>query len=354
MGGAETVLCDLIKNLDTALFEHHVIFFHEGPHLKTLQTLGVKTYQVKGLFCLYDPVFFMRLLFTVKKLRPSLIHTMLWAANVAGRVVGKMVGIPVVSVYHNNVDQDGQIRALFDQATLAYAQTLVAVSPGVAQSLYLRSKKLIPGTIQVIQNGIDVHALHAQCNQALTRSAVGLSDDAFVIGSVGRFVPVKRYNLLIDAFADIYAQNQRCRLVLVGIGPLEQELRQQARDLGIDAVVRFVIGQPACHYYLLFDCFVQTTDKEGISIALLEAMSFGLPCVVTHSDAVHPVITDGVQGFKISAGDKQGLVRSILSIAGDHDLRSSFSRYALQTISDNFRIEPMIAAYHKIFLASCK
>ena len=74
---------------------------------------------------------------------------------------------------------------------------------------------------------------------------------------------------------------------------------------GIADKVTFVVGQSAYGYYPLFDCFVQSSHKEGISIALLEAMSWGITCVVTNSDAKHPVLTANKDGLLIPAGDAQ-------------------------------------------------
>ena len=58
MGGAETLLCDLLERADTSSYEYAVIYFHEGPNVARLHKLGIPTYHIKGLFCLYDPIFF--------------------------------------------------------------------------------------------------------------------------------------------------------------------------------------------------------------------------------------------------------------------------------------------------------
>ena len=92
---------------------------------------------------------------------------------------------------------------------------------------------------------------------------------------------------MIESFALVYAKNKNARLVLVGVGSGEAMLRQKAHTLGITHFVVFVIGQQAYGYYSLFDCFAMSSDKEGISIALLEAMAFSLPCVATNSQSIH-------------------------------------------------------------------
>jgi hypothetical protein len=61
MGGAETILYDLLRNMDNGLYENYVIYFYDGPFVDKLKNLEIPTYQVKGLFCKYDPIFMFRL-----------------------------------------------------------------------------------------------------------------------------------------------------------------------------------------------------------------------------------------------------------------------------------------------------
>src|SRR5579859_5390998 len=89
IGGAESLLYDLIVGLGNQDYEHHVIYFHHGPHVARLEQLGVSTYQVRGIITLYDPIFFWRLARLIKKLKPDVIHSALWAANFAGRIIAR-------------------------------------------------------------------------------------------------------------------------------------------------------------------------------------------------------------------------------------------------------------------------
>ena len=83
MGGAEAVLCDLISSMDPNTFEHCVIYIHDGMHRECLIKLGVPHYQLQGAISLFDPIFFINLMHLIKKINPDLIHSMLWAGNIA-------------------------------------------------------------------------------------------------------------------------------------------------------------------------------------------------------------------------------------------------------------------------------
>jgi glycosyltransferase involved in cell wall biosynthesis len=350
IGGAEAVLCDLIANLDADQFEHAVIYFHDGPHIKCLKNLGISTHQIKGCVSLYDPIFLFRLYSLVLHIKPDVIHTLLWAANVAGRIVGNQLNIPVISAHHNNVDQDGLVRSMLDRITAHMASKLIAVSPEVKQSLLTRDPALSQDKIQIITNGIDFHKL-LQNNklEEVTRKNFGLTDQHFIIGSVGRFVEVKNYTLMIEAFALLHAQYSQARLILIGIGTEEQMLRAKAKTLGISDFVIFIIGQPAYRYYSMFDCFSLTSDKEGISIALLEAMSFGLPCIITNIEKNHAVIKNEINGFLIEARNIQSLVLACTKLIESKQLGQNIGFCAKQTVEAEFNLTSMHMAYATIF-----
>lgn len=349
MGGAETLLCDLLERADTSSYEYAVIYFHEGPNVARLHKLGIPTYHIKGLFCLYDPIFFFRLFACVWKVKPALLHTWLWSSNIAGRVVGWFFRVPVINSFHNNVEQDGAFRNMLDRASLGFAHELVAVSHGVADSLK-HYHKIQPARITTIQNGLDSELVKKRAQERpIKRADLGLTNEHFVIGSVGRFVFLKNYSLLIEAFAHLYQQHPQARLVLVGSGPEEQKLRDKAMHYGIAHAVHFVIGQPSYGYYHLFDCFVLSSFKEGISIALLEAMCFGLPCISTHEKITHDVIEHEINGLLVPSGNSQALAAAIARVIGEPHEAAAWGENGLATINNRLSLEAMKSSYQKVY-----
>lgn len=348
MGGAETVLCDLIEHLGSQQFEHIVIYFHEGELLERLRSNGVRVYKVRGLWCMYDPFLFVRIYRLIKKIKPDCIHSLLWAANVTARIVGAFLRIPVVSVFHNNVDQDGALRNALDRLTLSLATQLVAVSDGVADSVR-RVHHAPAKQIQVIRNGINVSAVQQRgARHAVARAEFGLDAEYFIIGSVGRFHKVKHFDVLLKSFALVLQSCPQARLMLVGVGDQEQELRAYARELLIDQEVFFVVGQQAYGYYPLFDCFVQPS-QEGLSIALLEAMSFAKPVIVASRDGQHAVIQHEYNGLMVPLLDYQELARALRIIIQQPQVRNRLAHAAQQTVKNRFGLQASVNAYKDIF-----
>jgi len=347
IGGAEVVLCDIVRTLGHNAFEHHVIYFHDGPNVERMADIGAKLYHIKGLACLYDPLFFARLFFLIKTLKPDVIHSLLWSANVSSRIVAKLLRIPHISAYHLDIYNDGILRIFLDKATRHMSDYVVAVSDDVAASLGERStcKRRV-----IIKNGIDFEYLHKQvAGCGVTRQKFGFNQSDFIIGSVGRLHPQKNFPLLLKSFALVSRVRNNARLVIVGVGPLEHSLRDLACHLGIKDKVVFVIGKKACDYYPVFDCFVQSSIKEGLSIALLEAISFGLPCIVTNNSATHPVIEHGVHGLIVKSQDEKGLYDALLQFIDNPSLSSGLGSAAKSHVLESFSVKDMAEQYRDLF-----
>ncbi|MFC1842717.1 glycosyltransferase [Candidatus Dependentiae bacterium] len=351
IGGAEAVLCDIVRTLGHQDFEHHVIYFHEGPNVEKIKNIGAQVYPVKGLLCLYDPVFFVRLFFLIKKLKPDLVHSLLWSANVSSRVVSRILKIPHVSAYHLDIYSDSMLRKLIDNTTRRMSDCVIAVSDDVALSLGDRKKYK---KLEIIKNGIDFHDIHnnvikSSAKKNDMREAMGIGPDDFVIGSVGRLHPQKNFSLLLKSFARISKRIENARLVIVGVGELEYELKRLAHNLGITQKVYFVIGKRACDYYPMFDCFVQSSLKEGLSIALLEAMSFELPCVVTNGPEAHPVIKHKKNGFIVESENEAMLCDAIVQVIDNKAFAEKLAASAKKGVMEGFSVDVMAKQYKTVF-----
>ncbi|MGB8467490.1 MAG: glycosyltransferase [Candidatus Babeliales bacterium] len=345
-GGAESLLIDLINALPH--YEHVVIYFHDGFNRKRLDSMGIRSYRVAGLISNFDPLFclrFYRLLFTLK---PDVIHASLWAANFLTRIYAALFRVPCVQVIHLGVNCDGAVRNMLDKISFFMAQEVVAVSDGVYQSL--AEKKFFGARqVQVISNGVNCAHIRAEAQRAaITRAQLAIDESYFVIGSVGRLIPRKNYQFLLHVFAALIKKNPKMHLVIVGFGPEECALKLLADRLGIAEAVSFVGEQTAFGYFPLFDCFVLPSLQEGMSIALLEAFCFALPCVITHEDNAHEVIVSGLNGILVSAQQEQ-LCNALQMLIDDPLLRNALGVQAYKTVIEQFSIERMARSYDALF-----
>jgi glycosyltransferase involved in cell wall biosynthesis len=352
----------------TSEFQHHVAYFHDGPCRALLHSFGIPTYRLHGLLHRYDPVLYYRLALLIKKMKPDVIHTSLWSANIIGRLLGKKYGIPVVSDLHGNCEHEGRLRNIMDRATAHLSHKTIAVATTVEHTYrqYIITKiattthrQHAHNSLIVIKNGIDTQTLHTQLQaHTLTRQELGIDAPAFVIGSVGRLEPIKSYDVLLNAFALLYSTTQLMRplkLVLVGGGSQLETLKTLAQSRGIASHVIFADEQTdAWRFYPLFDCFALSSQSEGISLALLEALCCGIPVVTTHAQQDHDVITDGIHGLLVPPGDIRLLMQALEKLYQNPHQAKVMGHTGQNLINEKFSIDRVVARYRAIFLEAYK
>ena len=136
IGGAESCLVSLLSELkrsketfseETFNVNVCVIYFHYGPNVKKIEDLGFKTYKISGFIKTYDPIFFFRLFRLIQTLKPNLIHSSLWSANIIGRLLSKLFKIPIVCDLHNDISFNGFFRNFLEKKTYKIPAELIAV-----------------------------------------------------------------------------------------------------------------------------------------------------------------------------------------------------------------------------------
>ena len=371
IGGAESALYNfLAKALEQQEGTHFVAYFHEGPTAEKIKTLGIKTYHVTGRWFMYDPFIYVRLKKLIYLLKPDLIHTSLWSANIIGRILGHRLSIPVLSDQHGDSMHEGWIRNLLDRWTVKWACNVVAVGDQVAASYRANiigaikipaERKVISSRLLVIKNGIDVDAVRKKAaSDALDRSAIGMRNTDFVVGAVGRLDPIKSYDVLITAFSlfvnalkkrEMEGNTVRCpKLCIVGDGQEKERLQQLVTTLSIQHDVLFVGAQHnVFRFYPLFDLFALSSQSEGLSIALLEAMSFALPVITTHVKGQHEVLVDGVNGFLISVNDVSSYARALERLYYDKALAFAMGKVNYQRVNASFSITTVVERYYQLY-----
>lgn len=334
-GGAETVLYLLLQHTKEH-YDHHVLYIHDGPLRLSLQELGIPVYRVKGLIKNYDPWFIVRLIRLLWQLNPDVIHSSLWAANFFGRCCAKLLRIPIICSVHAVAEHEGFVRNMGDQWLPIKPTYFIAVSSTIA--IALREKLNIPcDNIRTIPNGV-----------AIPLKKERICKEIFTFGAVGRFVPVKNFDLLLQAFAQVHKYYRQTQLILIGGGKLEALLRAMAEDLGISSAVKFIINEPALPWYEHFDCFVQPSAYEGMSMALLEAMAHGVPVIVAGRSGIHDIITHDQEGIIIGPNDRHALKAAMLMVQTS-DRRHIWSNTARELINNNYSVARMVNNYCSFF-----
>jgi len=344
VGGAEALLV-AFATYPSKDFDYAVIYFKDGINRDALEKAGVPCFYMRAGKHILLPSFWIEFYTLLKRVKPALLHGWLWSACITSRIIGNILGIPVISAYHNNLEQNGTIRNIIDSATFCLDSESIAVSPQVAEPLVKRAKS---HPITVIYNGIESEPIF-RAAQVIRGHKQKSYYGKYVIGFVGRFVPVKNIPFLLEAFKMLAVGDSSVHLILLGGGPQERLLRSMVDSMGLQHNVTFVVGENAKEWYGHFDLFVQPSFKEGISIALLEALSAEVPSIVLNDTQYHSVITDGKTGRVVTNFTPQALADTMLNIKNNPALIEHFKVAGKQLVQDKFNFILMHSRYENIY-----
>lgn len=365
LGGAETMLYRfLAQSSQDRRYQHVVAYFYDGPFVQKIQDLGVSVIKVSGLLSCYDLMALYRLNSLIRSFKPTLIHSSLWSANIIARLFAWYYKIPLMCDLHGNAAHEGAGRNSLDRLTASIPKKIVAVADGVKTAYEktiigaLRDQSVRDRVVQslvVIKNGIDVRALHEYAQQMpLVRRELGLQDYDFVIGSVGRLDAIKSYDVLVKAFAmlltKIKSTDRSVKLCLVGGGQDEKKIKALVTQLGIsEHVVLTGARSDGARFYQLFNCFALSSQSEGLSVAVLEAMAFGLPVVSTCAGRTHEVLVDGTNGFLVPVNDEQALADALLRLYDHRLLAEKIGQANRDLVERDYALDCMVARYHALY-----
>jgi len=225
----------------------------------------------------------------------------------------------------------------------------VAVSEDVRVRLG-RYEGLDPARIEVIYNGVAAEApLSAEERRALRRE-LGFDDDAFVVGTVGRFDPIKNLPMLVESLANTGKQVPNLRGLLVGHGPVFDQTRALIEQAGIaDRVTLTGFRPDARRLVQCMDLFVLASFSEGTSMALLEAMAAGVPAAVTNVGGNPEVVVAGETGWVVPSGDVPALTQAMLEAARNSDRRNDIGLAGRRRFEERFAFDRMIERYTDLY-----
>ncbi len=197
--------------------------------------------------------------------------------------------------------------------------------------------KVLQGRCAVVYNGVDTSKFRPGLDHSQLRERLGLGE-APVILSNGRLVEQKGFKYLIEAFSAVRREIKDAELIIIGKGPLKEDLIQQAASLGIGGSVRFVTGIPESElplYYSMADVFVLPSLYEPSAVVLYEALSSGKSIVATSAGGNKEIVTDEC-GSVISVRDAEIMARNIVDLLGDRAMRQAMGRASRSRAVERF------------------
>lgn len=363
-GGVRRHVVDLLLNLDRNL--HPPSLFcsmlrdpHFAEDAKRIEASGavVRSFPMRRSI---RPAADLRAILALRRFlmqqKPAIVHTHSTKAGLIGRAAAALAGAR--AVVHTPHVFPFQIRAniLLRFAAIAaerlFSRTtgkIVCVSESERQAAIKAGIR--PDKLVVIRNGVDCDALEKAASVALKSGRTKSTDEpAEVVGFVGRLVPQKGVEYLLRSAPAILSEFPAARFVIVGDGPLKENLRLEAARLGISDHCAFLGAREDVPAILAtFTILALPSLWESAPYAILEAMALGVPVVASNVGGVPEIIPSDDFGLLVPPEDPHRLASAVRSLLRDPRRRRHIADATRQRVRNEFRLSAMISALHQLY-----
>ena len=284
-GGVESVIMNYYRHINRDKIQFDFICDEDSTDIpyEEIEKLGGKVILCPPYQKLLKYLKFLKQLFREKKYH--IVHSNINTLSIFPLYAAKRAGVPVRIAHSHSTSnprewKKNMIKNALRPLSKKYATDYFACSELAGRYLF-GNKTFDKGKVKIVSNAINVEKFKFDPEARMKlRREIGIKEHDFVIGHIGRFVEQKNHRFLIDVFAEIKKENKNTKLVLVGQGPLREEMEQKVKDLGLEKDV-FFLGQrrDTNKLYSVFDIFYLPSLYEGLPVVGVEAQANGVPCV---------------------------------------------------------------------------
>jgi glycosyltransferase involved in cell wall biosynthesis len=298
-------------------------------HVRTLRLPSLRREPSLGA----DLVSWWRLLSLMREFEPDVVHTHTAKAGALGRLAALVYNATqrrsrralVVHTFHGHVLSGyfgvvgSQLVRLAEWALALAGDIVLTLSERQQHDIVHRFRVAWQAKVRVVPPAVDIAPLlNVGPPNAAARAAHRFPPDAFVIGYVGRFAPIKDLGTLVRAFATVAERLPHARLLLVGGGETRASLERETMALGVSGRVVFAGWlNTLAAVYEACDVVALSSLNEGTPLALIEAMAAGRPVVATAVGGVPDLVEEGVTGLLVPAGDSVALAAALVRLGED-------------------------------------
>lgn len=356
VGGAEKNLVELVTRFDRREWAPSVVVLQPpGPLAQVLAERGVPVQSLRMRSIRDLPGALYRWHGILRKEHPAILQTFLFHANLLGRMAGWLAGVPNRVSGIRVADRRRRKHFSLDRWTSRLATKHVCVSAGV-RDFASTQLRLPPEHFVVIPNGIDVSRWDSARPVDLARFTSGANKGDHgpaVLLYVGRLDEQKGLLDLIESL-DILAQRgraqERLRVLLLGEGPLREELETLIGRRALASWVHLVGWQPnPAEWLAAADGLVLPSLWEGMPNVVLEAMAMRLPVIATEVEGSSELVQPGETGWLVPPGSPPMLAKAIDAFLENPRLRQDFGAAARHRVEADFSIDHMVEQYVELY-----
>ena len=352
-GGTERQAVELLRRLDAQRFDVQLaVLRREGPLQEQIADRFpvVPEFRLTSFLSLNAIRQCWRLVRLLRRTRTDILHTHDFYGGLLGAVAGRLAGVRVITSQRHLRLSERRSHASGQRLMHSLAHRIV-VNAAIIRDQLVRAGTAPLTRVTLVRNGL---LNEATINRATIRAQLldelRLNDDALLIGSVARLQPVKGHRFLIEAFAQVADIHPNAHLVLIGDGPLKDEIIRLAAQFGVAERVHLT-GDRADAAQLIAGCdlSVLASLHEGLPNAVMEAMAAGVPVVATAVGGVTELLTEHRTGWLALPGDAEALFKAINAALGNEAQQAVIAAQAREFITSRFSMQRAVAAVEKLY-----
>lgn len=364
-GGAPRVLLALLDKMDGGEFVQSLAAAAGAPGSDLLERgrgLDITVHEIKTLTREISPLKDLMSLFSLvslmRKNRYDIIHTHTSKAGFLGRLSGRLIRHRrVIYSPHGNIfvgyfpGWETRLYTLAERAAAKWCDKIVTLSDAGTEE-FLDKKIGSSNKYRTIYNGIDIDAFRRGAGGGDVRGELGFGKEDLVVVCVGRMVPVKGYDVLVAASADIVKglAPRRVRFLMVGEGPEKEELIREAERRGTREHFTFLgFRDDVARLLSASDLMAMPSINEGLGMSIVEAMAFSLPVVASKVGGIVEVVEEGVTGILIPPSNPAELARGCVKILSDREMGRKMGRAGRKRAESLFDIKGTIRNTEKLY-----
>lgn len=348
IGGLQRVASDIALNIDRTRFDVSVCALREGgPFEKELSESGIKVLKLPLARDGVDYLSFWKLFKILKIEKPHVVHTHNTQPLLDGVTAAILARVPVKIHTDHAREFPDQKRYMYAEWLLShFTDRMIAVSKSTKADL-VKYEKIKPDKIEVIHNGIDGAKYRKKIDIRKKKVELCL-DNSFspILGFVGRLSSEKGLTCLIKAMKLIVKEFPDTLLLIIGEGQLLTTLQNEVTECNLERNVSFLgsrldIGE----IMQLLDIFILPSEREGLSLVLIEATAASMPLIATDVGGNNQIVKDGKNGLLVKPNDFLSLFNAVKQLIINKDLRREYARYSYDLFINNFTLEMMVKRY---------
>jgi len=289
----------------------------------------------------------------VRRERVDIVHTNTNYDRTAGAMAARLAGVRHVANVHSYHSISHNLTHWLRNRY--WTDSFIVLGEG-AKDILIRDG-IPPGKIDIVRLGLDPQTnARSPELRARAREEFGIADADILVGNVGRLVPFKGQEYLLRSFAAIAAAHPSAKLMIVGDGELDGTLRHQAAELSLGNRVIFTgFRDDIPSLYSAMDIYAHSSVEGGgetFPFAVLQALAFGLPMVVTDVGEVAAMVEEGITGFAVRDRDEKRFADALGRLLSDAALRESTGRLGRELMMKKFTSSVMASAVEEVYARS--